>query len=115
METEKVVPTELELKGFDLNDPNIVELIHQAQESATADQLLTIRQALKKYRKAVFWAMFLSTSLIMEGYDLVIVRTNSFFIHLRWRPSTYADTPIIDYFILRSDSISKPFWGLQRC
>jgi SP family general alpha glucoside:H+ symporter-like MFS transporter len=29
---------------------------------------------LRKYKKAAFWAMFLSTSLIMEGYDLVIVR-----------------------------------------
>jgi SP family general alpha glucoside:H+ symporter-like MFS transporter len=34
-----------------------------------------VRQALSKYKKAVFWAMFLSTSLIMEGYDLVIVST----------------------------------------
>jgi SP family general alpha glucoside:H+ symporter-like MFS transporter len=58
------------------SDPAIVELIHMAQESDAADRLLTIGQALKKYKKAVFWAMLLSTSLIMEGYDLVIVRTN---------------------------------------
>jgi SP family general alpha glucoside:H+ symporter-like MFS transporter len=72
-ETEKVVPTEEELKGFDLTNPEIVELINHARESDAADRLLTIRQALRKYKKAVFWAMFLSTSLIMEGYDLVIV------------------------------------------
>jgi SP family general alpha glucoside:H+ symporter-like MFS transporter len=75
MATEKVVPTKHELKGFDLGNPEIVELIHHAQESDAADRLLTIRQALKKYKNAVFWAMFLSTSLIMEGYDLVIVRS----------------------------------------
>ena len=75
METEKVVPTEQELKGFDLNDPAIIELIHHAQAGDEADRLLTIRQAFGKYKKAVFWALFLSTSLIMEGYDLVIVRT----------------------------------------
>lgn len=74
MPSEKVVPTEQELQAFDLNDPTIVELIHHAQQSDEADRQLTIRQALKKYKKAVFWAMFLSTSLIMEGYDLVIVR-----------------------------------------
>lgn len=73
MEAEKIVPTEHELKGFDLSDPATIELIHHAQESDAADRLLTIRQALKKYRKAVFWGLFLSTSLIMEGYDLVIV------------------------------------------
>lgn len=78
MAREKVVPTEHELQGFDLNDPGTVELIHHAQESDAADRLLTVREALKKHKKAVFWAMFLSTSLIMEGYDLVIVRSISF-------------------------------------
>jgi SP family general alpha glucoside:H+ symporter-like MFS transporter len=73
MAIEKVVPTEHELQGLDLSDPEVIELIHHAQESDAADRLLTVRQALKKYKNAVFWAMFLSTSLIMEGYDLVIV------------------------------------------
>lgn len=72
-EKTQIVPTEDELKNFDLSNPDVVELIHHAQESDAADRLLTVRQALKKYKKAVFWAMFLSTSLIMEGYDLVIV------------------------------------------
>lgn len=74
MTTEKVAPTKRELEAFELSNPDVVELIHQAEQSDTADRQLTIRQALKKYKKAVFWAMFLSTSLIMEGYDLVIVR-----------------------------------------
>ncbi len=73
METEKVVPRERELSVLDLNDAQTVELIRHAQDSDAADRLLTIREAVSKYKKAVFWAMFLSTSLIMEGYDLVIV------------------------------------------
>lgn len=77
MESEKIVPTVEELKALDLSDPAIVELIHRAQDGDAADRLLTIGQALKKYKKAVFWAMLLSTSLIMEGYDLVII--NSFY------------------------------------
>lgn len=77
MAIEKVVPNEHELQGLDLSNPEIIELIHHAQESDAADRLLTVRQALKKYKKAVFWAMFLSTSLIMEGYDLVIVSSAS--------------------------------------
>lgn len=76
MATEKVVPTERELKRFELNNPETVELIHRAQESDAADRLLTVREAVKKYKKAVFWAMLLSTSLIMEGYDLVIVSSS---------------------------------------
>ncbi|KAH8897920.1 putative MFS alpha-glucoside transporter [Thozetella sp. PMI_491] len=73
MEDIRVVPNERELKGFDLNKPETVELIHRAEAGHSADRKLTIRQALSKYKKAVFWAMFLSTSLIMEGYDLVII------------------------------------------
>lgn len=73
----QVVPTEHELQGLDLSNPEVIELIHHAQESDAADRLLTVREALKKYKSAVFWAMFLSTSLIMEGYDLVIVSSAS--------------------------------------
>ncbi|KAF4170046.1 hypothetical protein CNMCM6936_005191 [Aspergillus lentulus] len=73
MGNETVVPSENELKNFSPGNPDVVELIRHAQESDAADRLLTVRQALSKYKKAVFWAMFLSTSLIMEGYDLVII------------------------------------------
>lgn len=73
METEKVVPNH-DLQGNELGDLTLAELIQKAQESDEADRRLTFMQAVMKYKKAVFWAMFLSTSLIMEGYDLVIVR-----------------------------------------
>jgi SP family general alpha glucoside:H+ symporter-like MFS transporter len=75
MATEKIVLNDHELQGFDLSNPETIELIQHAQESDAADRLLTVREALRKYKKAAFWAMFLSTSLIMEGYDLVIVRS----------------------------------------
>ena len=55
-------------------DAGFHDLVSQAQASAEADFRLTVFQALKKHKKAVFWAMILSTSLVMEGYDLVIVR-----------------------------------------
>lgn len=73
MTVNKVVANELDLSALDLSKTDAADLVLHAQESALADSQLTIRQALKKYKKAVFWAMFLSTSLIMEGYDLVIV------------------------------------------
>jgi len=70
MESEKVVSTHY---NVDITQSETLDLIRHAQESDAADRLLTIRQAISKYKKAVFWAMFLSTSLVMEGYDLVIV------------------------------------------
>lgn len=75
MEVEKIVPNERELKNFELSNPDTITLIQRAQESDAADRQLTIPQALKKYKKAVFWSCFLSTALIMEGYDVVIVRS----------------------------------------
>lgn len=73
MGNETIGLTDKELKNFALDVPESVDLILHAQESDAADRLLTVRQALAKYPKAVFWAMFLSTSLIMEGYDVVMV------------------------------------------
>ncbi|KAB5566695.1 putative MFS alpha-glucoside transporter, partial [Coniochaeta sp. 2T2.1] len=73
MGAEKIVLTERALGQFDLNSPEIVELIHHAEEGDAADRLLTVREALGKYKKAVAWAMFLSLSLVMEGYDLSMI------------------------------------------
>lgn len=75
MEKVTVVPTERELKIIDASSYEMQDLIREAESADAADQALGIMEALKKYKKAVFWAMFLSTSLIMEGYDVVIVCT----------------------------------------
>lgn len=60
-------------ENVDINDPDYLILVHKAQEADEADHQLTVKQALHKYKKAVAWATLLSATLIMEGYDLVIV------------------------------------------
>lgn len=72
-EEKIIVPTRHEVGALDLDSGRTHDLIRQAQEADAADRQLTIKDAVKKYKKACFWAMILSTSLIMEGYDLVIV------------------------------------------
>lgn len=72
-EEKVVVPTRNEIRVLGLDSERTHDLIRQAQEADAADRQLTIKEAIKKYKKACFWAMILSTSLIMEGYDLVIV------------------------------------------
>ncbi|KAF1923841.1 uncharacterized protein M421DRAFT_404788 [Didymella exigua CBS 183.55] len=67
------VPTDCELKVLDFSSTDTQDLVREAEANDAADCSLTLRAALKKYRRAVFWAMFLSTSLIMEGYDVVII------------------------------------------
>ncbi|KAL4812538.1 general substrate transporter [Aspergillus spinulosporus] len=73
MASQRVVPSEREAAELRRAEGQTADLIRQAQESDEADRKLTIRQAVKKYKKAVFWALFLSTSLVMEGYDLVMI------------------------------------------
>lgn len=73
MVADNIVVNKHTLEGLDLGDPHTIELIQRAQDGNAADRDLTIRQALKKYRKAVLWSLVLSISLVMEGYDLVMV------------------------------------------
>lgn len=40
-----------------------------AQDVAVDEKNMTIREALKIYKKAVFWSLVISTCVIMEGYD----------------------------------------------
>ena len=68
------VVREAAIPSANMDTSEFRDLITQAQASADTDSKLSVMEALKKHKKAVFWAMILSTSLVMEGYDLVIVR-----------------------------------------
>ncbi|KAL4972414.1 major facilitator superfamily domain-containing protein [Aspergillus desertorum] len=70
MTSHRVIPSGHGATELWRTEGQTAHLIRQAQESDEADRKLTIRQAIRKYKKAVVWAMFLSTRLIMEGYDL---------------------------------------------
>ena len=49
------------------------DLLREAEQSADAAKKATIREVFKTHKKAIFWSVVLSTALIMEGYDVVIV------------------------------------------
>lgn len=44
-----------------------------ARQAAEEEHSLSFLQAIRKYPKAVMWSVLLSTSIIMEGYDVVLV------------------------------------------
>lgn len=44
-----------------------------AKYANTKEHNLTLRGALRQYPRAVMWSILLSTSIIMEGYDLVLM------------------------------------------
>ncbi|KAM0633179.1 hypothetical protein ACHAPW_003854 [Verticillium nonalfalfae] len=51
--------------------------ISMAQQSAEDEHNLTLRDAIRRYPQAVLWSVLLSASIIMEGYDIVLI--SSFF------------------------------------
>ncbi|KAI1134699.1 sugar transporter [Hypoxylon sp. FL0543] len=48
-------------------------LIEEAKHAANAEQRMTLLKAVKLYPKAISWSVLLSSTLIMEGYDLALL------------------------------------------
>ena len=44
-----------------------------AQAASAKEHNLTLGQALKAYPKAIMWSILLSSAVIMEGYDTLLV------------------------------------------
>jgi SP family general alpha glucoside:H+ symporter-like MFS transporter len=63
-----------------------------AQLATDAEHSLTLRQAFKKYPAAIFWAVVMSFTIVMEGYDSSLI--NNFFAYpsfVRKYGTYYAD------------------------
>ncbi|KAJ7046038.1 maltose permease [Mycena alexandri] len=52
---------------------NYDEVTHDAAKADEAEHNMSIREALRIHKKAVFWSVVLSAALIMEGYDVVVI------------------------------------------
>lgn len=46
-----------------------------AQKATEAEHSMTLMQGLKAYPKAVGWSVLLSTCIVMEGFDLVLINS----------------------------------------
>lgn len=69
-------PTDI-LRRASADDPDLGKLSDQAAIGARNEQEQTILEAFKQYPKAVGWSLLLSTAVVMEGYDTVLI--TSFF------------------------------------
>ncbi|KFY73904.1 hypothetical protein V499_06034 [Pseudogymnoascus sp. VKM F-103] len=56
---------------------DFADLVEDAQLGTAKEQQMSIMQALRLYPKAIGWSVLLSTAIIMEGYDVVLM--GSFF------------------------------------
>ncbi|KAI1442078.1 sugar transporter [Annulohypoxylon stygium] len=76
METEKRDAHDTErghksVEGIDVAHDET--LISDAKHAAAAEQQMTLLKAIKLYPKAISWSVLLSSTLIMEGYDLALL------------------------------------------
>jgi SP family general alpha glucoside:H+ symporter-like MFS transporter len=55
------------------SNPKVAILSSEAKLATEAEHKMTIREAIKRYPKAVAWSILFSTAIIMEGYDIVLV------------------------------------------
>ncbi|KAJ4305096.1 hypothetical protein N0V90_000626 [Kalmusia sp. IMI 367209] len=61
------------------NNANYADLAEDAQIATVKEHQMSLGQGLKLYPKAVAWSIILSTAIVMEGYDVVLM--GSFFAH----------------------------------
>jgi SP family general alpha glucoside:H+ symporter-like MFS transporter len=57
-----------------LGEPGVWQAtVEEAQAANVHEHSLTVRQALKQYPYAVLWSLCISMSIIMEGYDTILI------------------------------------------
>ncbi|KAH7316758.1 general substrate transporter [Stachybotrys elegans] len=80
IELESGAPGVNHLQDVDLHDKG---LNSSAQEATAQEHNVGVWQGFKTYRRAAMWSIFISTTVIMEGYDVTLVP--SFFGYPRFR------------------------------
>ncbi|KAJ4123038.1 hypothetical protein NW768_010030 [Fusarium equiseti] len=58
------------------------DVIDHARAAADKEQKMTLMQGIKLYPKAVGWSILISTCIVMEGFDIVLV--NNFYAFPQW-------------------------------
>ncbi|EGU74014.1 MFS transporter, SP family, general alpha glucoside:H+ symporter [Fusarium oxysporum f. sp. conglutinans race 2 54008] len=69
---------------LDMSDPSKThpDVIDHARSAAQKEQKMTLMQGIKLYPKAVAWSILISTCIVMEGFDIVLV--NNFYAFPQW-------------------------------
>ena len=66
-------PTQTAFRKMSVANAEIPHLLNDAKEATHVEKSMTIRQAFTTYPKAVIFSMILSTAIVMEGYDVVLL------------------------------------------
>lgn len=60
-------------RRMSMNNPDLSNIAHEAQRGTDAEHELGLRKSLKLYPKAMAWSVFLSTCVVMEGFDITLI------------------------------------------
>lgn len=80
------VPLQVEMRTSDrsnevdtkhLTNTIVNDVSEEAKMATSKEHGMTVRQGLKAYRKAIGWSILLSSAVIMEGYDTILVSLTS--------------------------------------
>jgi SP family general alpha glucoside:H+ symporter-like MFS transporter len=73
--TQSKYAEEKELGHASLGDVDVSEkeVTEEARLATHKEHNLSVRQGLKAYRKAIGWSILMSSAVIMEGYDTILV------------------------------------------
>jgi MFS transporter, SP family, general alpha glucoside:H+ symporter len=72
-ESNALQPTQTAIRKMSVVNADLPQLLSEANEATNAEHDMSIRQAFKTYPKAVIFSIILSTAIVMEGYDVVLL------------------------------------------
>lgn len=61
------------VRKLSVANPELAHLTTEAKGATQAEKSMGLFQAVRLYPKAVGWSILLSTALVMEGYDLMLL------------------------------------------
>jgi SP family general alpha glucoside:H+ symporter-like MFS transporter len=61
------------IRNMSVSNPDIAHMMNDAKIATDKEHDMSVRDALSIYRKGVAWSILLSTGIVMEGYDLVLL------------------------------------------
>ncbi|KAL2066669.1 hypothetical protein VTL71DRAFT_2741 [Oculimacula yallundae] len=74
---EKQILEQKEELGGVQHDEHLSKTNDLAQQAAIDEHDLGVREAIRRYPRAIMWSVLVSTAIVMEGYDIVLI--GSFF------------------------------------
>lgn len=68
-----ITPGDNIIRKASVTNPDFGGLQADSKDATVAETTMTVREALSLYKKGIFWSVLLSTAIVMEGYDTLLL------------------------------------------